>query len=171
MLGAFSAGVASSSAVSAQSDKSLASIVNEDSKSYGDSVDMNSKISDEAISVTDKTDVNTEAAINEERKAISKDDSSNVKEDAENLDEKIENKISYLGFKGLDKFIPFANKLGNLSNFCTFLNAKKVLCNSYFKEASDALAALAKIIFHLDSDNACTFFTSFFNYSAAQRTF
>ena len=46
MLSAFMAGIASSSAVSAQGDKSLVKIVNEDSKSYGDSVDMNSKVSD-----------------------------------------------------------------------------------------------------------------------------
>ena len=46
ILGAFIAEVASSSAVSAQGDKSSAKTVNGDSKSYGDSVDMNSKVSD-----------------------------------------------------------------------------------------------------------------------------
>ena len=96
MLGAFVVGVTSSSAVSAQGNKSLAKIVNEDSKSYSDSLDMISKVSDEAISVTNETNVNTEAAINEERKAISKDDSSVAKVDAKNLNGNIEDKTGLL---------------------------------------------------------------------------
>ena len=117
MLGAFVAGVASSSAVSAQSDKSLAKIVNEDSKSYGDSVDMNSKVSDEAASVADETNVNTEAASNEERKAISKDDSSVAKVDAKNLNVNIENKTD------LPKNLPKGN--GKEKNYTSVNETEK----------------------------------------------
>ena len=79
MLSAFMAGIASSSAVSAQGEKSLVKIVNEDSKSYGDSVDKNSKVSGELAVVTGKSDTNIEVATDEETRDIRANDSTDAK--------------------------------------------------------------------------------------------
>ena len=103
MLSAFMAGIASSSAVSAQGEKSLVKIVNEDSKSYGDSVAADFKVSGELTVDTGKSDANTEVATDEQTKGISADESSDAKVDSENLERNIENKTSLPKVNSEDK--------------------------------------------------------------------
>jgi len=93
MLSAFSAGVASSSAVSAQGDENLASVVdNKGASSHDDSVTIDSKVSNESMVDADETNIDAETTIDEETQDDSTDGSSNERNDAENLDKNIENK-------------------------------------------------------------------------------
>ncbi len=93
MLGAFSAGVASSSAVSAQGDENLASVVdNKGASSHDDSVSIDPKVSNEPMVDADEANIDAETTIDEETQDDSTDGSSNERNDAENLDKNIENK-------------------------------------------------------------------------------
>ena len=89
LLGAFSAGVASSSAVSAQGDNNLASTVDMSIESHDESADMESKFSDESAAADDKTEIDTKTT-DEETQDSSIDDNSDERNDTENLDESIE---------------------------------------------------------------------------------
>ena len=89
MLGALSVGVASSSAVSAQGNESLASVTDVNGiGSYDNSLAVDFNVSDE-LGDADETEINTEVATDED---FSTDDISNLKVDTENVDESTENK-------------------------------------------------------------------------------
>ena len=93
MLSAFSAGVASSSAVSAQGNENLASVVdNKSASSHDDSVSIDPKVSKESAVAFDETKIDTETTTDEETQDDSTDGSSNERNDVENLDKNIENK-------------------------------------------------------------------------------
>ena len=87
MLSAFSAGVASSSAVSAQGDSNLASVVdNKSASSYNDSVSIDPKVSNEPM-------VDAETTTDEETQDDSTDeDNNNASADTEFSDKDIEDK-------------------------------------------------------------------------------
>ena len=88
LLCAFSAGVASSSAVSAQGNESLASVTDVNGiGSYDNSLAVDFNVSDE-LGDADETEINTEVATDED---FSTDDISNLKVDTENVDESTEN--------------------------------------------------------------------------------
>ena len=91
MLSAFSAGVASSSAVSAQGDENLASVVdNIGTSSHDDSVSIDPKVSNEPVVAADETKIDTETTTDEETKNAITDENNYARNDAENLDENIE---------------------------------------------------------------------------------
>ena len=89
LLGAFSAGVASSSAVSAQGYGNLASTVDISIGSHNESADMESKFSDESAVASDETKIDTETTTDEETKDDSTDENNNARDDTENLDKDI----------------------------------------------------------------------------------
>ncbi len=90
LLSAFSAGVASSSAVSAQGDENLASVVdNNGASSRGDSVSIDPKVSNEPMFDADETKIDTETTTDEETKNAITDENNNARDDTENLDKDI----------------------------------------------------------------------------------
>ena len=93
MLGAFSAGVVSSSAVSAHADKNFASVVdNIGTSSHDDSVSIDPKVSNEPVVAADETKIDTETTTDEETKNAITDENNDARDDTENLDKNIENK-------------------------------------------------------------------------------
>ena len=82
MLGVFSAGVASSSAVSAQGDSNLASVV-KSASSRVDSVSIDPKVSNEPMVDADETNIDAETTTDEDN---------NASADTEILDKDIEDK-------------------------------------------------------------------------------
>ncbi len=93
MLGAFSAGVASSSAVSAQGDENLASVVdNKGASSHDDSVPIDPKVSNEPMVAADETNIDAETTTDEETQDVSPDDNSDAGINAENINDNPENK-------------------------------------------------------------------------------
>ena len=92
MLGVFSAGVASSSAVSAQGDGNLASVLdNKAASSHDDSVKTDFKFSDKSVSVSDETNIDAETTKDAETQVDRTDDNSNERNDTENLGKNTEN--------------------------------------------------------------------------------
>ena len=81
LLGAFSAGVASSSAVSAQGDGNLAS-----------TVDISIGSHDESAVAFDETKIDTETTTDEETKNAITDENNDARDDTENLDKDINDK-------------------------------------------------------------------------------
>ncbi len=81
LLGAFSAGVASSSAVSAQGDSNLAS-----------TVDISIGSHDESAVAFDETNIDAETTTDEETQDVSPDDNSDAGINAENINDNPENK-------------------------------------------------------------------------------
>ena len=80
LLGAFSAGVASSSAVSAQGNENLASVVdNKSASSHDDSVSIDPKVSKESAVAFDETKIDTETTTDAETQVASTDDNSDEK--------------------------------------------------------------------------------------------
>ena len=93
LLGAFSAGVASSSAVSAQGDENLASVVdNKSASSHDDSVLIDPKVSNEPVVAADETKIDTKTTTDEETQDVSPDDNSDAGVNAKNIDDNPENK-------------------------------------------------------------------------------
>ena len=93
MLGAFSAGVASSSAVSAQGDENLASVVdNKSASSHDDSVSIDPKVSKEPVVAFDETKIDTETTTDEKTKNAITDENNDARDDTENLDKDINDK-------------------------------------------------------------------------------
>ena len=93
MLSAFSAGVASSSAVSAQGDENLASVVdNKGASSHDDSVSIDPKVSNEPVVAADETKIDTETTTDEETKNAITDENNDARDDTENLDKDINDK-------------------------------------------------------------------------------
>ncbi len=90
LLGAFSAGVASSSTVSAQGDINLASVVdNKSASSHDDSVSIDPKVSNELAVAFDETNIDAETTTDEETKNAITDENNNARDDTENLDKDI----------------------------------------------------------------------------------
>ena len=94
MLGVFSVGVASSSAVSAQGDINLASVVdNKGASSHDDSVPIDPKVSNEAMVDADEdAETSTEEETEEETQDDSKEEENNASADTEISDKDIEDK-------------------------------------------------------------------------------
>ncbi len=92
MLVVFSAGVASSSAVSAQGDENLASVVdNKVASSHDNSVPIDPKVSNEPMVDADETNIDAETTKDEETQDDRTDDNSNERNDTENLGKNTEN--------------------------------------------------------------------------------
>ena len=96
LLGAFSAGVASSSAVSAHGDGNLASTVYISIGSHDDSVTIDSKVSNESMVDADETNIDAETTTDEETQDDSKDEDNNASADTEISDKDIEDKADLL---------------------------------------------------------------------------
>ena len=93
LLGAFSAGVASSSAVRAQGDSNLASVVdNKSANSHDDSVSIDPKVSKEPVVAADETKIDTKTTTDEETQDDSTGDNSEAGINAKNIDDNPENK-------------------------------------------------------------------------------
>ena len=89
LIGAFSAGVASSSAVSAQGDENLASVVdNKSASSHDDSVPIDPKVSNEPMVDADETNIDAETTTDEEVQTISSENKTDLPENLDKEDNK-----------------------------------------------------------------------------------
>ena len=89
MLGVFSAGVASSSAVSAHGNKNLASVVdNKGASSHDDSVPIDPKVSNEPMVDADETNIDAETTTEEEVQTISLENKTDLPENLDKEDNK-----------------------------------------------------------------------------------
>ena len=84
MLGAFSAGIASSSAVSAQGNESLASVTGVNGiGTHDDSVSVVSKVSSEPAIADDETKIDTEVTTDKEVQTVSSENKTNLPENSD----------------------------------------------------------------------------------------
>ena len=84
MLGAFSAGIASSSAVSAQGNESLASVTDVNGiGTHDDSVSVVSKVSSEPAIADDETKIDTEVTTDKEVQTVSSENKTNLPENSD----------------------------------------------------------------------------------------
>ena len=105
MLGVFSAGVASSSAVSVQGYSNLASTVDMSIGSHDKSANVKSKFSDESAVAADENNIDAETTTDEEVQTISSEDKTDL---PENLDKENKENTDYMFVSDKTKKIKLA---------------------------------------------------------------